>query len=560
MGPLSLTAIVVALFVHLTAAEKCAAPPVNLPYRNVSITPGALHAGIPLQIGSTWQYIALVPSLQTDDVFLPRYSNTCIYDAPVNTTVPVVNRTSHDAASGLLSRDAASELVSPGEGSGFAHEMDGSWWAKCAEIYGGAYDPRLSTSFVENRTNNQEFHYFTDVWRFGDYLDVYTTTTQALPTKNNLTSTFLLAEKGKTFGGYGSAQLGLTPNSTILESLNSANMMPSTSWSLSNSSLCLGCIDVGASTGPWHTFHPSDKYVNPDLPCLIKAKVEALNWRPRAGVEGATLIQDTFSACIDPGVKFLVLPTNVTKSFKDIVKREVSAEYDDHIAFAGPPGNDTGMLTFRIEGGLEVNITVHGAGDVAAQQVNNENWTVPIGKGGWGAYGNRTWVLGKPFTDQILLRWDATKKEYGIANRNHDPLQKSDIQPLGCDTFPKIEKAVTMTPGTGILVGSIIGGFIGGLVFAAAGFWFFKRGQKGVKSKYNQLDEDSVPMRLMSSGGESWKTTGTWNSPSPLPSVHGSLVSQRSRDARSGAQGGLGLEIPDTQLYEAPQDLGRSEM
>jgi hypothetical protein len=559
MGSPSLTTIVVALL-HLAAAEKCAAPPLNLPLRNVSVTPGTFHIGIPLQIGSTWQSIALVPSLQIDDVFLPRYSNSCIYDAPVNTMVPLTNRTSHDAASGLLSRDAASGILTSGEGSGLAQAMDGSWWAKCAEIYGGAYDPGLSTSFVENRTNNQDFHYFTDIWRFDDYLDVYTTTTQALPAKNNLTSTFLVAEKGKTFGGYGGALLGLTPNSTLLESLKNADMVPSTSWSLTSSTLCLGCIDAGASTGPWHTFHPSDKYVNPDLPCLIKAKVEALNWHPSADVEGATLIEDAFTACIDPGVKFLVLPPNVTGSFEDIVKRNVSAEYNDYIVFSGVPGNETGILTFRIEGGLEVNVTVDGVGETGAQQMKDGNWTVPIGKGGWGAYGNQTWVLGKPFTDQILLRWDATKKEYGIANRNHDPAQKSDIQPLGCDAFPKIEKAITTTPGTGILVGSIIGGFVGGLAFAAAGFWFFKRGQDGVKSKYGHLDEDTVPMqRLMSSGRESWKTTGTWNT-SPPPSVHGSLMVPRTRDARPGAQHGIGLEIPGTQLYEAPQDLGRSEM
>jgi hypothetical protein len=225
----------------------------------------------------------------------------------------------------------------------------------------------------------------------------------------------------------------------------------------------------------------------------------------------------------------------------------VQAEYDDYTAFEGAGGNDTGVLTFRIEGGLEVNVTVPGASSVGEGQQGE--WRVPIGKGGWGAYGNATWVLGKPFTDAVVLKWDGEKKEYGIANRNADGAE-ADIQPLGCDEFPSIEKSVTFTPGTGILVGSIVGGFVGGLAFAFAGFWFFRRGQKGVKSRYAQLDEDTVPMRTMSRERDSWMTAGTLSP--PPPSTHDSLRSQRFRDTRPGAQSGLVFET-DGQIFEAPE-------
>ncbi|KAF2450694.1 hypothetical protein P171DRAFT_439304 [Karstenula rhodostoma CBS 690.94] len=543
-----------ALFVFVCAvtATKCAAPPLNLPYHDISTVPGVLSPGILLQIGSPFQSIALVPSLQIDDTFIPRYTNTCVYDAPLNTTATQPQNTTnvHVATTGLLARDAAPGIFANVGTNDIAKGEN--WWTKCAQTYGGAYNPLFSSSFSENKTvlNNQDGHFFTDIWRFADYLSVYAATTSALRPHSNTTSTFQIAQEGATFAGYGAALLGLAPNSTLLTALAQADMVPGTSWTLTNSSLCLGCEDRGASTGPWHTFHPSDRHVNADVPCVIQAKVEALNWRPReVCVEGVTLIQESFTACVDPGVKFLVLPTNVTGAFGKIVEREVLTEYDDYTVFQGPRGNDTGVLMFRIEGGLEVNVTVPGAGVGGGEQQGG--WKVPIGKGGWGAYGNATWVLGKPFTDRVVLRWDGEKEEYGIANRNVDVTREADVQPLGCDAFPSIEKSVTSTPGTGILVGSAVGGFIGGLAFAFAGFWFFKRGQKGVRSRYAQLDEDAVPMRTMSHGRDSWIAAGTLSP--PPPSIHESLRSQRLRDTRSGAQGGLGFEIADGQMYEAPE-------
>lgn len=554
-----------------SASEQCAAPPLNLAYRAVAITPGSLTAGIPLQIGSPWQAIALVPSLQIDDTFIPRYTNTCVHDAPGNsttladaagaaakmnlTTVPVsaTSFLARNVVPGLFALADDDESTPSASGNETKVEVEDGWM-RCSETYGGAYNPELSSSFAEEKPGDQALRNFTDIWRFADYLDVYGGATGAVPARRNLTSSFQIADDGETFGGYGSALFGLTPNSTVVNALVEAAMVPSTSWSLTNESLCLGCIDTGASSGTWHTFHPSDRYVNPDLACLIKAKVEGLSWHPGSDAEGVSLINDTFTACIDPGIKFLVLPTNATKAFEDMVERSVTAEYDDHIAFEGPPSDTTGVLTFQIEGGLEVNVTVTGAGNASTQ--TGANWTVPIGQGGWGAYGNQTWVLGKPFTDEIVLRWDGGKKEYGIANRNTNSSATSDLEPLGCDSFPDMEKKAISKPGTGSLVGAIVGGFVGGIVLALAGFLLFtcgkKKKEKNVNSKYAQFDEDTVPMRAMSNQRDSWMTART---PSPpLPSTHEELKSQRLRDhARPGAQDGVGLEVPGSQLYEAPE-------
>lgn len=322
-------------------------------------------------------------------------------------------------------------------------------------------------------------------------------------------------------------------------------MIPSTSWTLTNSSLCLGCTDANAHTSDFQSFKPADRAADSKLPCLIQAKVEALNWHPKKGVEGATLIQDTFTACIDPGVKFLVLPDDARDAFKEIVERDVKGEYEDYIAFKGPPKEDVGILTFRLEGGLVVNVTVPGVGRVGAEEVGE--WKVPIGRGGWGAYGNQTWTLGKPFTDRVVIKWDEGAKEYGIANLNDDPSRKEDIQPLGCDEFPKVEKIVTSSPGTGVLVGSVIGGFVGGLVFAMAGLWFFKRGEKGVKSKYEPLEE-TLPMTRIPTDRRTMDSAMS-GALSP-PSVRESMRSQMGSRSASPMAPQL---VADNSIYEAPE-------
>lgn len=535
-------------------AEKCAAPPLKLAYRNASTVPGVLSQGIPIQLGSPWQQAVLTPSLQLDGTFIPRFTNTCVHNAAMPMHPNATKRSVH-----LLPRDghpgSFEENGGGAEGSGWEGE---NWWVRCAEVYGGAFSSNLSTSFHDNKTNNgnqqwwfnrvgyKDWSFVTETWRFADYLDGYAAAHDAVPATQNLSSTFMMANQGALFGGLGASALGLGTGSALLGALAAAHVVPSTSWALTNSSLCLGCIDAGASSGLFQTFKPADRDADPKLPCLVQAKVMSLTWRPLTGGEGVSLIQSAFTACIDPGVKFLVLPTEARSAFEKTVNRDVKGEFEDYVAFKGPPKGDMGILTFRLDGGLVVNITIPGTGKVDTGE--SGEWKVPIGKGGWGAYGNETWTLGKPFTDRVVLRWDGVKKEYGIANVNDHP-SKEDIQPLGCDDFPKVEKSVTSDPGTGVIVGAAVGGVVGGLFFAMAGLWFFKRGQKGVKQKYEPLG-DTLPMRAIPSDRQTLDSymTGA-RSPPPTGSIRESLRSQMSSRAGNTEP----QLVADNALYEAPE-------
>ncbi|KAF1955232.1 hypothetical protein CC80DRAFT_549440 [Byssothecium circinans] len=478
----------------LVLAAKCAAPALNLPYRNISTTPGTLHHGIPIHIGSPWQIIALIPSLQLDNTFIPRFTNTCVHDDGMRMR-------KRKRSLSLQRRDGHPGAWEEDNGRAQGNNTDtnakeweaGNWWVKCGEVYGGSYTPKLSGSFRDlgPSTNGKEewwfkrqkydaFRVISEKFLFTDYADVYSTSFEALPPKRNITSSFLLANEGASFGGLGASMLGLGPNSTLLKQLLDEKMIASTSWSLTKDTLCLGCEDATARTGNLLTIPASDRDKDAKLPCSLQTKIEALNWHPKKGVEGASLIETPFTACIDPGVQFLVLPHDARGVLKKVLDRDVKAEYEDYISLSGPPKTDVGVLTFRLEGGLEVNVSVAGVGRVnAAETSTGAVWNVPVGKGRWGAYGNATWVLGRPFTDAVVLRWDAGKKEYGLAARNEDGARKSDIKPLGCDEFPGVQRIVTVSPGTGVVVGAVVAGVLGGLVFAGVGMVFYKRGRRG---------------------------------------------------------------------------------
>ncbi|KAF2681048.1 hypothetical protein K458DRAFT_392278 [Lentithecium fluviatile CBS 122367] len=552
--------IYIALFSLITSptsAAKCAAPPLNLPYRNISVTPGLLTKGIPMQLGTPWQQVALIPSLQLDNTFIPRFSNTCVHNEVMPMDKNITNG-KRDVILDLWERDGHPGSFEENggdqaQGSPYGAWEGENWWVKCSETYGGGYVPALSPTFHDNGTNDQirewwfkkvdykDWHFVTETWRFADYLDVYTHENYVAPEddKKQTTSSFMFADEGKLFGDVGASLLGLTPQSSLLQALFDRKIVPSMSWSLSNESLCLGCVDAGASKGDFQIFKPADRGKDDKLPCLIQSKVEALNWHPSLDVEGATIIEKSFMACIDPGVKFLVLPNDARATFKKIVERDVKGEYEDYILFKGPPKEDVGLLTVRLEGGLEVNITIPGAGKVGAEETGE--WQAPIGKGGWGAYGNQTFVLGKPFTDTIVLRWDAEQQEYGIAPLNPSRPSEPDLKPLGCTEFPKPSHSDnSKQTNTGVLIGSVLGAFTGGLLFALALLFFFRRGRKTTLSKYEPLG-DTVPMRAIPSDR---RTVDSWMSGAlspPPPSVGGTIGSPSYLDAagsRSGSRMG----------------------
>lgn len=513
-------------------ATQCAAPPLNLPIRSSSSAPGTFSHGVPIYIGTPPQQIVLTPSLQVDTTFIPLYTNSCIYAA--DTTIPT-NDTRWESQDGAT---------------------------VCARIYGGGFLPGLSTSFQDNRTNDQinepwfrtlrfaGWRFIAESFSFADYLETYVQQNEALPEKRNVTGSFILPDEGASFGGLGSSALSLTPDSKSLEALYAAAMVPSKSWSLTNESLCLGCIDESMYTGEFQAFKPSKRDSVDGLPCLLQTQIEALEYHLDSGSLGVALVDKPFTACIDPGVGFLVLPSDAVAKLPDVVGASVKASSDDSITFLGSPKKGSSILRFKLDDGLEVVVAIPGAGGAGGQ--DNGEWTLPVGTGIWGAYGESKPVLGKPFTDAILLRWDGSSQEYGMANRNPVENEKINLKPLGCDDFRSTKNSAETTPNIGIIVGSIVGGFLAGLLFTAASVYFFWRGQRGVKSKYEAMrGDDAVSLRTVDTGGRTVESRMSGTLSPPKSSIRSSLRSHFG--ARSVSPMMEPYLVDNSQVYEAPE-------
>ncbi|KAF3036611.1 hypothetical protein E8E11_002622 [Didymella keratinophila] len=488
--------------------------------RTASVAPGILSHGIPVSLGTPRQHLVLTPSLQLDTTFIPRYTNSCIYTT--DTPVP---------ADDTRWTDQDSRSV-------------------CMGIYGGAFVPSQSTSFFDNGTNSpvseawfrktrfSDWRFMIDTFTFTDCVDAYAQQNQVLPEKRDVTTSFILPNEGATFGGLGASVLSLTPSSRLLETLVAAGMAPSKSWSLSNESLCLGCVDENLYTGQFQKFKVADRQKDGGLPCLLQLKVESLDYHDGPTSEGVPLIENAFAACVDPGVTLLVLPPDTRAG----IGEAVGADW----VFASSSSSNLGgsFLKFKLEGGLEVDVKKPG-NTTAGQQPS-------INTGTWGAYGQDVPVLGQPFTDSIILRWDEATQEYGLANRNSKSDGKTELKPLGCDSFPSIEESVETTPNIGIIVGSIIGGFAAGSLFGAAAVFFYWRGQRGVQSKYEAMrGENAVSLRTVDTGGRTLESRMSGVSSPPATSLRETLRSHfRNRSVSPFKEPYL---VGDSQVFEAPE-------
>ena len=515
------------VFDGIVQASQCAAPPINLPLRTVSVAPGALSHGIPISIGTPPQQLVLTPSLQLDTTFIPRYTNSCVYGA--GASIPA-NDTRWDGRDGMT---------------------------VCAGIYGGGFVPSLSTSFFDNGTSSpvseawfkiarfSDWHFMTDEFIFADYMGAYVQQNEMLPGKRNTTTSFILPNEGARFGGLGNSALSLTPSSRLVEALYTEGMIPSKSWSLSNESLCLGCIDENAHTAEFVSFKLADRGTNEGLPCLLQVKVESLDYHDDASSTGVALLKNAFVACIDPAVAFLVLPTDARTKLREVIGSDGNANDDWFATTSDPLKNRDGFLRFRLDGNLEVDVAISGPGE-AGEKV------LAIQSGSWGAYGEDVPVLGIPFTGSTVLRWDEATQEYGLAKKNPKANGKSDLKPLGCDQFPALSRSRETTPNVGIIVGSIVGGFAAGLLFAAAAVFFYWRGQRGVRSKYETMrGEDTVSLRTVDTGGRSLESRGTDTMSLPASSLRESLLSRFGKRSVSPV-----IEpylVGDSEVFEAPE-------
>lgn len=520
------------LFAKRAAAARCAALPLNLPIRTASVVPGILSHGIPISLGTPPQHIVLTPSLQLDTTFIPRYTNSCIYAA--DTPVPA-NDTRWTGQDGRT---------------------------VCADIYGGGFVPSLSGTFIDNGTNSpvseklfkeaqfSDWRFMTDSFTFTDYVEAYAVENKILPDKRSVMASFILPSEGATFGGLSASALSLTPGSRMLRTLATEGMAPSRSWSLSNASLCLGCVDSNAYTGEFHKFKIVDWSKEGELPCSLQVKVESLDYYAEPTSEGVPLTKNAFAACVDPGVQFLVLPTDVRAEL-----HKVSGENTEAFDVSGPSATEhsnssNSILRFKLNGGLEVNIGNNHNGTVDAASIGRH--LLLTEDGSWGAYGENVPLLGKTFTDHLILKWDESTKEYGLANKNPKADTENDLKPLGCDDFPLINKAGDTTPNAGVIVGSIIGGFVAGLSFATAAVFFYWRGQRGVESKYEAMrGEDAVSLRTVDTGCRTLESRMSDASSLPVSSLSDALRLHFGK--RSGSPPTEPYLVGDSQVFEAPE-------
>jgi hypothetical protein len=520
------------LSVRSAIAAECAAPPLVLPIRAASVAPEIISHGIPILLGTPPQYIVLTPSLQLDTPFIPRYTNSCVFAA--NTLVP---------ANDTRWTDQDGRLV-------------------CAELYGGAFVPELSTTFFDNGTNSpvseawfkttrfSDWRFMTDSFMFTDYIEAYAVQNDLLPDRRNVTTSFILPNEGATFGGLGASPLSLTPGSQVLEKLAAEGVVPSKSWALSNESLCLGCVDENVYTGEFQNFKVADRGKDGGLPCLLQVKVESFDYHADMASEGVPLTQNAFAACVDPGAQSLVLPPDVRAELHKTGGGDVEGLHKWVSSSSSASNSSSSFLRFKLEGGLQVDVRKPESVKADAASINNQ-WLLQQDDA-WGAYGEDVPVLGKQFTDAVVLRWDETTQEYGLANRNPKADGRKNLKPLGCDDFPSTSKSVETTPSVGIIVGSIIGGFSAGLLFAAAAVFFYSRGQRGVKSKYEAMrGEDAVSLRTVNTGGRTLESRMSGTSSLPATSLRESLRLHFGK--RSVSPFIEPYLVGDSQVFEAPE-------
>jgi hypothetical protein len=107
----------------------------------------------------------------------------------------------------------------------------------------------------------------------------------------------------------------------------------------------------------------------------------------------------------------------------------------------------------------------------------------------------------------------------------------------------------------GVLVGPVLGGFVGGIGFAAACLWFFKRGEK-IKSKYQPMpEEEGLAMGAIPSPMGSKRR--------PLSSLGPDRSSLYSADSSHRAvppmMGSAAVEVQDNAIYEVSNNA-RNEL
>ncbi|KAJ9661295.1 hypothetical protein H2198_002038 [Neophaeococcomyces mojaviensis] len=429
---LFLLAAVLHVLQHLgfVLAEVCKARPLYLPIRNVSTSVGSeMTLGIALSIGTPPQHVALHPSLMINSTFVPRYisSDTGCYNVSSQPRTPCIAR----------------------YGGGF-HSADSSTWTtnpNNVHIGSASYDRRFT-----------EFSNWTAGYDTLRLEDVSNLEIKAMP---------LVVPKNE-FGPFSNSPLGLAESSVFTSALEASSIIPSRSWGLGPSGLCLGCIDNSAING---TFISQPVGKSTEKNCALPMNIVNVAYQPSNGGAEVKISTGTFTACVEPGAQSLILPQSIINAYVHASGADLSSSsYSYFSKFYLGKSKPDGVLVFTIAGELKVSVTLSPSND-------SYYWYLPFGVGGWGNYEIGTFVLGAPFIEKIYLKYDDAARTYSIAGANTGSTSQ-DIQAIGCQVPPDATLSGTSGFSIGAIVGTAVGGVLGATLMTLIGCWFWWRKQR----------------------------------------------------------------------------------
>ena len=424
---LLITVLHVLQYISLTRAVSCKTHPLYLPIRNVSTSVGSdMTTGIALSIGTPPQHLALHPSLMINSTFIPRYisGNTGCYNLS-------------------FSQPGTSCVARYGGGFLSAHSSTWTTGAPDAHVSAASYDRRFT-----------EFSNWTagyDTLRLEDASNVEI-------------KTMPLVVPNEEFGPFSNSPLGLAESSVFMSALEASSVIPTRSWGLGPSGLCLGCTDASAING---TFISNAVREPIEKNCALPMDVTDVAYQPSNGSAEVRISTGTFTACVEPGAASLILPENIVNNYAGASGADPSSStYPYFSRFALREPKPDGVLIFTIAGNLRVSINLSPRND-------SHYWVLPFGEGGWGNYEPGTFVLGAPFVEKIYLKYDDAARTYGIAGANTNGVSPK-IQAVGCKVMPD-------SPSSGFSIGAIVGTAVGSVLgttlLTLAGCWYWWRNQ-----------------------------------------------------------------------------------
>ncbi len=422
----------------LVRAVACKTRPLYLPIRDVWTSVGSdMTRGIALSIGTPPQHLALHPSLMINSTFVPRYIS---------------------GSSGCYNLSSSSQPETSciaRYGGGFRLDNSSTWTMdpNNAHVNAASYDRRF-TDF-----SNYTAGY--DVLRLEDASNLET---KAMP----------LVVPNDEFGQFSNSPLGLAESSVFLSALEASSIIPTRSWGLGPSGLCLGCIDASAINGTLIS-QPVGEPVEKN--CALPMDVIDVVYQPSNGSAEVGISTSTFTACVEPGAQSLILPENIIDAYAGASGANPSSStYPYFSRFSLDEPKPDGVLVFTIAGNLKVSITLSPSND-------SYYWHLPFGVGGWGNYEIGTFVLGGPFTEQVYLKYDDAARTYGIGGAKTAGTSR-DIQAVGCQLSSDTPSAGSEPTfgdsgfSIGAIVGTAVGGVLGATLLTLTGCWFWWRNQR----------------------------------------------------------------------------------